>query len=92
MQTCSNSPLCVCFGNLSTVKSLSYAQLTDYNASWETFRRVQLYNSNISTQRGEGATGLNYYQFFSQQEQAAYRTGAVLFFTYLGYSNVVQNN
>jgi hypothetical protein len=98
MQTCGGGtgPLCLCFQDVNPQKYLTYAQLRDYNAAWETFRRVELYNSNVSTVRGGGqgmmTSNLNYYQFFSQQEQATWRTGSVLFFTYLGYSTIVQKN
>ncbi len=92
MQTCGNGPLCQCFSNVANLKSLSFVQLQDYTGAWETYRRVELYNSNVSTLRGSGATGCNYYQFFSQTEQAAYRTGASLFFQYLGVSTSVQKN
>lgn len=88
----SNSPLEICLPNISPVKSLTYAQYQDDLYSWNTFRTVELYNSNISTQRGQGNKVLNYYQFFSQTEKAAYNTGAVLFFTYLQYSTIVSKD
>jgi hypothetical protein len=91
----SNAPppgLDTCFSAISSIQSTTYSQLQDYAASWNTFRSVELYNSNISTQRGNGNKSLNYYQFFSQTEKAAYNTGAVLFFTYLQYSTIVEKN
>lgn len=90
--SCSNSPLCVCLPDISPVKSLTYAQYQDNLFSWNTFRKVELYNSNISTQRGNGNTSLNYYQFFSQTEKAAYDTGQQLFFSFLNYSTIVEKN
>lgn len=85
----SNSPLDICLPDISPVKSLTYAQYQDDLFSWNTFRKVELYNSNVSTLRGEGNKVLNYYQFFNQTEKAAYNTGAVLYFTFLNYSTIV---
>lgn len=88
----SNFPLLTCFPSISPVKSLTYAQYQDNLYAWNTFRTVELYNSNISTQRGQGNKVLNYYQFFNQTEKAAYNTGAVLYFTYLNYSTIVSKD
>jgi len=87
-----NSGLHTCFVDVSGVKSLYYGQYQDYASSWEIFRRVELYNSNVSTQRGQGNTNLSYYQFYDNQERSLYRQGASLFATYIGYTSTVQKN
>ena len=84
----------------TTIQSLTYAQYKDNSDAWNQFRNVELYNSNISTQRGQG--GLNrtysdcsqgiYYQFPTSEAKIEYRKGATLYFYYLGYSNTVQKN
>lgn len=84
----------------STIKSLSYAQYKDNSDAWNQFRTIELYNSNISTQRGQGglirpysdcSQGI-YYQFPTSEAKIQYKQGAYLYFYYLGYSNVVQKN
>jgi hypothetical protein len=92
MSSCGSGPLCTCFTDLSGISGLYYNQYQSYAASWEIFRRVELYNSNVSTQRGQGNLTLDYYQFPTNQELSAWRTGQQFFFTYLGYSTVVQKN
>jgi hypothetical protein len=87
-----NSGINTCFVDVSGVKSLYYGQYRDYAASWEIFRRVELYNSNVSTQRGQGNSNLTYYQFYDNQEHSLYRQGANLFATYIGYTSTVQKN
>lgn len=87
-----SSPLCTCFNNVPGIKFMYYGQYTDLATGWETFRRIELYNSNVSTLRGQGNTDLNYYQFVTNQEQSYYRQGGVLFFTYLNYSTIVEKN
>lgn len=87
-------PLCTCFSDISGIQSLYYSQLQDYAASWEMFRRVELYNSNVSTVRGSSTSpgGPGYWQFINSEDFTLYRQGAVLFRTYLGYSTIVEKN
>jgi hypothetical protein len=87
-------PLCTCFTDVSGIQSLYYGQLQDYAASWEMFRRVELYNSNVSTVRGggSGTSSPGYWQFRNSEDFTLYRQGAILFSTYLGYSTIVQKN
>ena len=88
-----NSPLCRCFVDISGVQSLYYNQYREYATSWELFRRVELYNSNVSTQKGiTGSNGASYWQFGNSEEYTLYRQGAILFATYAGYSTIVQKN
>jgi hypothetical protein len=88
----SNNPLNTCFSDLSNITSQYYGQLIQYTTSWEVFRRVELYNSNVSTQRGSGNTSASYYQFFNNEEKTYYNEGVGLFFSKLGYSTIVQKN
>jgi hypothetical protein len=88
----STQPLCRCFSSLSNITSLTYAQLQDYTYSWELFRRVELYNSNISTLHSKGDTSPMYWQFTTLEDISSYKTGANLYYQYLGYSNTVQKN
>ena len=76
----------------STIQSLNYSQYQDNSDAWNKFRTVELYNSNISTQRDEGNKSLNYYQFPTSEAKIQYRQGAYLYFYYLGYSTTVQKN
>ena len=95
MSTCGGGtgPLCTCFNQIQGIQSMYYGQLQDYAASWEMFRRVELYNSNVSTNRGQGGTGgLGYWKFINTEDHSLYRQGAVLFATYLGYSTIVEKN
>jgi hypothetical protein len=71
-----------------------YGQIRDLADSWEIFRRVELYNSNVSTQRGMGdmSPALTYWQFYDSEQRTLYRQGAQLFFTYLQYSTIVEKN
>ncbi len=73
---------------------MSYGQIRDMADSWELFRRVELYNSNVSTQRGMGNTsnGLTYWQFYDSEQRTLYRQGAQLFYSYLSYSTIVEKN
>ncbi len=85
-----NSPLDICFGALSTLQQLTYSQKYQYSTAWDTFRRVEFFNSNVSTQRGQGAVGyLPYYQFITLQEKNFYNQGATLFASYLGFTQTV---
>ena len=86
------SVLDTCFKSLSSINSVSYNQRESYRNAWNSFRTVELYNSNISTQRGEGNTNAIYYQFPSTEIQAQYKEGQSMFYYYFGYSNVVKKN
>lgn len=85
-------PLCTCFNEVKGIQSLYYGQYQDYASSWELFRRVELYNSNVSTVRGEGGVGAPYWKFNNSEEFTMYRQGSILFATYLGYSTIVEKN
>ena len=86
------STLNICLSDLGVIQSISYNRYKDLKIAWDTFRTVEIYNSNISTQRGEGNKTLMYHQFPSNNSQIEYKKGAFLFDTYLGYSNIVEKN
>jgi hypothetical protein len=92
MSSSNTSPLDKCFVDISGIQGFYYGQLQDYATSWELFRRVELYNSNVSTQRGQGNSNVQYWQFKQAEELTYYRQGAILFATYAGYSTPVQKN
>jgi len=85
-------PLYTGINQISTIKSLTYSQKQDYTTSWNTFRMIELYNSNVSTQHSLGNIDLPYWEYSSYTEIEAYQTGAIMFATYLGYSTIVQKN
>jgi len=86
------SALNTCFNSISTIHSVYYNQRHEYKTAWETFRKIELYNSNVSTQHGEGNKDTRYYQYLTNSEKSHYRQGASLFQYYLGYSNIVEKN
>jgi len=86
------SALNTCFQSISTIQSVSYKQLNQRLIAWNMFQKVELFNSNISTQRGQGNTTLQYYQFTGSGDQTLYREGSSLFLYYIGYSTIVEKN
>jgi len=86
------SELYYCFNALSSIQSVSYNQRHSIKIAWDTFRTVELYNSNVSTQRSFGNMSLSYYQFPTTESQVDYKQGGSMFFYYLGFSNVVNKN
>jgi hypothetical protein len=68
----------VCF-DLSGFKFLGQVQKLQYQYSWDTFNRIQTYNSNVSTLRVSGNyPTLSYYQYTTQEEKATFTTGQFL--------------
>ena len=66
-----------CF-DLSGLRGLTPVQFRLYKDAWNTYNRVQSYNSNISTLRSGGAKFLNYYQFVDMVEKNQYTRGQQL--------------
>jgi hypothetical protein len=81
-----------CFNSLSSIQSVSYNQRYNYKKAWDTFKTVEIYNSNVSTQKNQGNVNISYYQFPSNEAQSEYKQGANLFYYYLGYTNSVKKN
>ena len=67
----------VCF-DLSGFFGLSFGVAAQYKTDWTTFDRIQDYNSNVSTQRSVGVTGLTYYTYASGSEQMSFINGQSL--------------
>lgn len=68
----------VCF-DLSGFKYMGSVQRQQYLNAWDTFNRVQTYNSNVSTLRATGSyPTLMYYQFTGGLEKSIYTTGQFL--------------
>ena len=62
---------CFVIGKMS---GLTYTQYQQYSNAASIFFRVQKYNANISTIRGNGGSG-SYYQFVSNEEQTLFTLG-----------------
>jgi hypothetical protein len=57
---------------------LGFGQKADYKTSWDTFTRIQLYDSNVSTVRGSSLRTPPYYHFADYQEKNQYTEGRSL--------------
>lgn len=57
---------------------LTYAQYRDYKNAVATYTKVENYNSNVSTMRGQGSSDATYYEFPTNQEQTTYTLGLML--------------
>ena len=66
-----------CF-DVSGFRGMTPIQFRIYKDAWNTFNRVQEYNSNISTLRAGGNKILNYYQYVDQKERNQFRQGQSL--------------
>ena len=66
-----------CF-DASGFRFMTPVQFRIYKDAWNTYNRVQSYNSNISTLRHAGQTNLNYYQFVNMQEKNQFAQGQQL--------------
>ena len=61
--------------SLGKMKGLTFTQYNDYKQAIGTYNRVETFNSNVSTMRGNGQTSMIYYEFVSYQEQSDYKIG-----------------
>ena len=50
-------------------------QYGEYKHAAATYTKVETYNSNVSTMRGNGGTSVTYYEFPTCQEQVQYKLG-----------------
>ena len=64
--------------DLSGFKYLTYSQKTEYQRAFKLFDTIQSFNSNVSTLRAGGETGLTYYQFISNVEKTKFLQGRLL--------------
>jgi hypothetical protein len=65
---------------LGKMKGLTFMQYNDYSNAINIFRTVEAFNSNVSTMRSAGNTGLSYYTFKSSTEETNYTRGLYLLF------------
>jgi len=86
------SALNTCFNSITTIQGVSYNQRKEYKNAWDSFRTIELYNSNVSTQHGSGNKEPTYWQFPTQESYILYKQGGSLFFYYLGYSTIIEKN
>ena len=64
-----------CF-DLSGFQGLPIGVVIKYRQDWATFNRIQAYNSNVSTLRGNSqGAGLTYYIYASGDEQISFING-----------------
>jgi hypothetical protein len=65
-----------------------------YKTDWNTFERIQAFDSNVSTVRATSTTNLSYYTFVDYVEKNSFKNGQYLHVLYLPNSNwnVVQKN
>jgi hypothetical protein len=61
-----------------TGTGLTNLQYIQYTNAWNTFNRIQRYDSNVSTAVHNGATGLQYYNFSNYIEKNAFIQGQQL--------------
>jgi hypothetical protein len=65
--------------DLSGASGLSFGIAQTNRAAWDTFTRVQLYDSNVSTIKGLGSTTtLHYYNFPTYAEKMQFTQGQFL--------------
>lgn len=66
-----------CF-DLSGFSGLSQGLFHTYLSRWNTFEQIYYYNSNVSTLKSNGISGISYYNFRNGAEQTDYRAGQLL--------------
>ena len=86
------SGLTACYSDISGIGGLDFSTTIEYKSSWETFRRIEIQNFNVSTARSAGNTTQSYYQFADNAERMAYIRGLNLHTAYVGYSTLVKHN
>lgn len=64
---------------------LNFQQNQLYKTAWDTFNRIQTYDSNISTLRFQGVPNLYYYNFSNYTEKALYSQGQFLHYKSIPY-------
>jgi hypothetical protein len=74
----------VCFTSISNVSGFSYVQYNFQKDCWLTWNRIEQFNSNVSTARGQGNLAQSYYVFQTNEEKTKYTNGLSLHVQYLG--------
>jgi len=80
--------------DLSGFTPLSDSQVYQYRNDWNTFERIQAFNSNVSTQHALGNLNVYYYTYVSNAEKNSFTKGQLLHSVRYPTSNwdVVQQN
>ena len=65
---------------VSSIKTFTNNELMYNKTSWTTFSRIQIYNSNVSTLRHEGANKV-YYTYTDFTERNKFTKGQLLHYT-----------
>lgn len=63
---------------LGNLKSLTFSQYAEYKYAIGIYLKVEAFNSNVSTLRDTGNTGIPYYNFVSYKEENSYTLGQML--------------
>lgn len=64
--------------DLSGILAPPQSVRVDYQTYWNTFERIQAFNSNVSTIRASGDKTPTYYQFVSTDEKLEFTNGRML--------------
>jgi hypothetical protein len=82
----------ICYSDLSGIGGLDFSQTIEIKSSWDTFRRVEIYNIGISTARNGGDKTKQYYVYRDNAERMSYVRGLNLHAAYAGFSTVVKKD
>lgn len=77
---------------VSSITGVTYKQVNLARESMNIFARVENFNYNVSTARGNGDLSPSYYVFENQQERTKYINGNSLYVLYFGSYILVQKN
>ena len=69
----------------SGFSGLTFSQNLRYKASWDTFTRIQTFDSNVSTLNATSGAGLRYYTFSNYEEKNKFIEGQYLHLKALPY-------
>ncbi len=64
--------------DLSGFRAVPQSVKVDYQTYWNVYNRIQIYDSNVSTVRGEGDKKATYYQYVSYDERNSFINGQML--------------
>jgi hypothetical protein len=64
--------------DLSGFSGLMTSAKLKYETQWNTYNRIQIVNSNVSTLRASGDKTALYYQFPTYEEKTAFTNGQML--------------
>ena len=84
--------LTACYSDISGIGGVDFSTTIEYKSSWDTFRRIEIVNFNVSTARAAGDKTQSYYQFIDNAERMSYIRGLNLHTAYIGYSTLVKHD